>query len=75
MITSLVAVKVKVGHTKMVKMAKESSEWEFLKKKLLITTGKGLKIYSRQTLSRFDTPRAWTEDLVPRSSMEILNAT
>ena len=36
----------------MVKMAKESSEWEFLKKKLLITTGKGLKIYSRQTLSR-----------------------
>ena len=24
---------------------------------------------------RFDTPRAWTDDLVPRSSMEILNVT
>ena len=34
------------------KMAKESSEGEFLKKKVLITTGIGLKIYARQTLSR-----------------------
>ena len=33
-------------------MAKESSEGEFLKKNVLITTGKGLKIYPRQTLSR-----------------------
>ena len=29
-------------------MAKESSEGEFLKKNVLITTGKGLKIYPRQ---------------------------
>ena len=28
-------------------MAKESSEGEFLKKNVLITTGKGLKIYPR----------------------------
>ena len=33
-------------------MAKESSEGEFLETKVLITTGKGLKIYPRQTLSR-----------------------
>ena len=33
-------------------MAKASSEGEFLKKNVLITTGKGLKIYPRQTLSR-----------------------
>ena len=33
-------------------MAKEFSEGEFLKKKVLITTGKGLKIYPKQTLSR-----------------------
>ena len=32
-------------------MAKESSEGEFLKKNVLITTGKGLKIYPKQTLS------------------------
>ena len=52
-ITSPVAVKVKVGHTqKRTTMAKESSEGELLKKKELIITGKGLKIYPRQTLSR-----------------------
>ena len=51
--TSPVPVKVKVGHTqKRSTMAKESCEGEFLKKKVLITTGKGLKIYPRQTLSR-----------------------
>ena len=44
-IMSPVAVKEKVGHTqKRSTMAKESSEGEFLKKKVLITTGKGLKI-------------------------------
>ena len=32
-------------------MTKESSEGELLKKKMLITTGKGLKNYRRQTLS------------------------
>ena len=52
-ITSPVAVKVKVGHTqKLSTMAKESTEGEVSKKKVLITTGKGLKIYQRQTLSR-----------------------
>ena len=52
-ITSPVAVKVKVGHThkKRSTMTKESSEGELLKKKVLITTGKGLKNYRRQTLS------------------------
>ena len=41
---SAVAVKAKVGHAqKRSTMAKESSEWEFLKKKVLNTTGKGLK--------------------------------
>ena len=51
---SPVAVKVKVvGHAqKRSTMANESSEGEFLKIKVLITTGKGLKIYPRQTLSR-----------------------
>ena len=50
-ITSPVAVKVKLGHTqKWSTMAEESSEGEFLQKKVLITTGKGLKIYPRQTL-------------------------
>ena len=53
-ITSPVAVRVKVGHTqkKGSTMAKESSEGKFVKKKVLITTGKGLKIYPRKTLSR-----------------------
>ena len=32
-------------------MTKESREGELLKKKVLITTGKGLKNYRRQTLS------------------------
>ena len=32
-------------------MAKESSEGEFLKKTSVITSGNGLKIYPRQTLS------------------------
>ena len=42
---SPVAVKVKVGHTqKRSTVANKSSEGEFLKKKVLITTGKGLKI-------------------------------
>ena len=52
-ITSPVAVKVKVGHAQKKQwstMAKESSEGEFLKKKVLITTGKGLKIYPGLTL-------------------------
>ena len=41
-VTSPVAVKVKVGHTqKWSTMAKESSEGEFQKKKVLITIGKG----------------------------------
>ena len=50
-ITSPVAVKEKVGHAqKWSTMAKESSEGEFIKKKVLITTGKGLEIYPGQTL-------------------------
>ena len=51
---SPVAVKVKVGHTK-----KKGQQWlknlvkgSSYRKKVLITTGKGLKIYPRQTLSR-----------------------
>ena len=50
-VTSPVAVKVKLGHTQTWStMPKESSEGEFLKKQVLITTGKGLKMYPRQTL-------------------------
>ena len=47
-ITSPMAVKVKVGHTqKIVNNGKKSSEGEFLKKNVLITTGKGLKNLSK----------------------------
>ena len=50
-ITSPVAVKVKIGHTqKRLTMAKESSEEEFLKKKVL--TGKGLNRKRIENLSK-----------------------